>query len=301
MPYPAGGPTDVLARLVAQYATADLGQPIQVDNRGGGAGVIGSVAALHAEADGHTLVLGTNQTHATNQSLLKNHPFDAARDFAGVAGLAEVPHILVVRKGLGANTVAELIALAKDKPGGLICGSTGVGSASHLAMELFRTRNGATLLHVPFRGSAPLSTELIAGRIDLSVRDLADGRRPDRCAVTSVRWPSRAANRQRACRACRRSRTPASKASRRTLGSRCSRQRKRRPRFAKRLYQAVARAPRRRCRDVRAHRTRDDVALKSPAELDAMIPAEIAKWAAVIRPRTSPSTKNWCTAKRDLR
>ena len=86
VPYPAGGPTDVLARLVAQHAAADLGQSIQVDNRGGGAGVIGSVAAQRAEPDGHTLVLGTNQTHATNQSLLKNHPFDAAKDFAAVVG-----------------------------------------------------------------------------------------------------------------------------------------------------------------------------------------------------------------------
>src|SRR5712675_2178186 len=112
VPYPAGGPVDVTARLIAQSVGSTLGQPMTVDNRGGGAGVIGSVAALHAEPDGHTLILGTNQTHATNQSLLKNHPFDAAKDFAAVSGLAEVPHVLVVRRDLAVKDVAELVALA---------------------------------------------------------------------------------------------------------------------------------------------------------------------------------------------
>jgi tripartite-type tricarboxylate transporter receptor subunit TctC len=172
VPYPAGGPTDVLARLVAQHAGADLSQSITVDNRGGGAGVIGSVAAQRADPDGHTLVLGTNQTHATNQSLLKNHPFDAAKDFTAVSGLAEVPHVLVVRRDLAVKDVAELVALAKSKPGGLTCGSTGVGSASHLTMELFKTRADVAMLHVPFRGSAPLITELLAGRIDVSFATL---------------------------------------------------------------------------------------------------------------------------------
>src|SRR5262249_15337580 len=105
VPYPPGGPVDVLARLIAQHA--ELGQAITVDNRAGGSGVIGTVAALHAAPDGHTLVLGTNQTHATNQSLIRNHPFDAAKDFAPVAGIAEVPHILVVRRDLAAASVAE--------------------------------------------------------------------------------------------------------------------------------------------------------------------------------------------------
>ena len=90
VPYPAGGPVDVTARLIAQSVGNSLGQPIPVDNRGGGAGVIGSVAVQHAEPDGHTLILGTNQTHATNQSLLKNCPYDAVKDFAAVAGIADI-------------------------------------------------------------------------------------------------------------------------------------------------------------------------------------------------------------------
>jgi len=109
VPYPAGGPVDVTARLIAQSIGTTLGQPMTVDNRGGGAGVIGSVAVQHAEPDGHTLILGTNQTHATNQSLLKNCPYDAVKDFSAVAGITDIPHVLVVRRGLGVENVGALV------------------------------------------------------------------------------------------------------------------------------------------------------------------------------------------------
>jgi len=172
VPYPAGGPVDAVARLIARTAAVDLKQSILVDNRGGGAGVIGSVAVARAEPDGHTLVLGTNQTHATNQSLLKNCPYDAVRDFVPVAGLADIQHVLVTRKALGLPTVADLIKAAKAMPDNYYYGSTGVGSASHLAAELFKTKAGVDIRHVPFRGSAPLLTELLAGRVDISFATL---------------------------------------------------------------------------------------------------------------------------------
>jgi tripartite-type tricarboxylate transporter receptor subunit TctC len=172
VPYPSGGPVDITARLIAQSVGDRLGQPITVDNRGGGAGVIGSVAVQHAEPDGHTLVLGTNQTHATNQSLLKNCPYDAVKDFVPVAGIAEIPHVLVVRRGLEAASAAELVSLAKKSPGALNYASTGVGAASHLAAELFKTRAGVELQHIPFRGAAPMTTELLAGRIDVTFATL---------------------------------------------------------------------------------------------------------------------------------
>ena len=120
-----------------------------MDNRGGGAGVIGSVAVARAEPDGHTLILGTNQTHATNQSLLKNCPYDAVKDFTPVAGLAVIPHVLVARKSLPVGNVADLVAAAKAKPDEFNYGSTGVGSASHLAAELFKSRAGVGLQHIP--------------------------------------------------------------------------------------------------------------------------------------------------------
>ena len=172
VPYPAGGPVDVVARLLAQAAADHLKQTVVVDNRAGGSGMIGTAAVARAEPDGHTLVLGTNQTHATNQSLLKNCPYDAVKDFSPVAGLTDIPHVLVVRRDLAASSLAELVALAKSKPGELTYGSTGNGSASHLAAELFKAKAGVDLLHVPFRGAAPMTTELLAGRIDVSFATL---------------------------------------------------------------------------------------------------------------------------------
>jgi tripartite-type tricarboxylate transporter receptor subunit TctC len=171
VPYPAGGPTDALARIVAQELSAALGQNAIVENLGGGAGAIGTRQVAKAEPDGHTLVLSTNQTHATNYILLKD-PGYAAKDFSAVAGLADLQHVLVVKNDLPVRSVAELIARAKAAPGKLNYGSTGNGSASHLAMELFKTKTGTDLVHVPFRGAAPMAQELVAGRIDAAFATL---------------------------------------------------------------------------------------------------------------------------------
>jgi tripartite-type tricarboxylate transporter receptor subunit TctC len=152
VPYPPGGPVDALARLIAQEGAGDLSQPIVVENRPGGSGIIGTQAAARAEPDGHVLVLGTNQTHATNQSLIRNCPYDAVRDFAPVAGIAAMPHVLVARKSLPFASVGDVVAMAKARPGSLTFGSTGIGSGAHLAGELFKTRAGIDMLHVPFKG-----------------------------------------------------------------------------------------------------------------------------------------------------
>ncbi|HEX2656228.1 MAG TPA: tripartite tricarboxylate transporter substrate binding protein [Xanthobacteraceae bacterium] len=173
VPYPAGGPVDAVARLIAQDAAAELGQPIAVDNRSGGSGVIGTVAVARAEPDGHMLVLGTSQTHITNHILVKNCPYHGIKDFAPVCGIAEIPHVLVVRKDLPVTSAAEFLAFAKRSPAALTCGSTGTGSASHLTAELFKVKAGVDLVHVPFRGAAPMITELLAGRIDFSFATLA--------------------------------------------------------------------------------------------------------------------------------
>src|SRR5258708_3612335 len=172
VPYPPGGPIDALARLIAQEAAGDLNASIVVENRPGGSGIIGTNAVARAEPDGHTLVLGSNQTHATNQSLIKNCPYDAVRDFTPVAGIAAMPHVLVVRKDFPATDVAGVVALARAKPDGLTYGSPGNGSGAHLATELFKTKAGIDILHVPFKGLAPMTTELLAGRIDLSIAPL---------------------------------------------------------------------------------------------------------------------------------
>ena len=172
VPYPAGGPTDALARIVGQDIAGTLGQPVVVENRPGASGAIGTREVAKAEADGHTLVLGNNQTHATNAILMKDLGYDPQSDFAPVAGLADLQHALVVRKDLGVGTVQDLIALAKQQPGKLNYGSTGPGSGSHLAMELLKTRTGTDMLHVPFKGAAPMALEIVAGRIDVAFSTL---------------------------------------------------------------------------------------------------------------------------------
>ena len=165
VPYPAGGPVDAVARLIAQVAAADLGQSIAVDNRGGAAGVVGSVAVANAEPDGHTLILGTNQTHATNQSLVKSWTFDAMKDFVPVAGVAAMPHVLVVRKDFSAHSLSDLVAMAKAKPGALTFGSMGNGSGAHLAGELFKIVTGTEMLHVPYKSGPQVLTD-VAGVLD---------------------------------------------------------------------------------------------------------------------------------------
>jgi tripartite-type tricarboxylate transporter receptor subunit TctC len=168
VPYPAGGPTDVIARIVAEEMGKDLGQNVIVENVAGASGAIGTRAVAKAEPDGYTIVFGNNQTHGNNMFLLKEPGYDAVKDFAPLAGAGAFEHVFVVKNDLPVKSIPELIELAKKDPGKLNYGSTGIGSGSHLATELFMTRTGMRMTHVPFRGAAPLVTELMAGRIDVS-------------------------------------------------------------------------------------------------------------------------------------
>jgi tripartite-type tricarboxylate transporter receptor subunit TctC len=168
VPYPAGGPTDAIARYVAQELGAVLGQNVVTENIAGASGALGTRAVARAEPDGHTIMLGNNQTHGNNMFLLKEPGYDAVRDFAPLAGAGAFEHVFVAANALQAKTIPELIALAKRDPGKLNYGSTGLGSGSHLSTELFMVRTGAKMTHVPYSGAAPLVTDLIAGRIDVS-------------------------------------------------------------------------------------------------------------------------------------
>jgi tripartite-type tricarboxylate transporter receptor subunit TctC len=282
VPYPAGGPVDVTARLIAQSVGGALGQPIAVDDRGGGAGVIGSLAVARAEPDGHTLILGTNQTHAANQSLLKNCPYDAVKDFAPVAGIADIPHVLVVRRGLPANDVRSLVALAKKAPGELNYASTGVGSASHLAAELFKTRVGVDLQHIPFRGAAPMTTELLAGRVDAtfatlpSVIGYIDAGVLRAIAVASAKRAARLPNVPTLAEAG----VPGVEADAWfTLFAPA----KTPPAAIDRLYAAISVALSAQAAREAIAKQGMTLALRSPAEVAAWLPGEVAKWAAVIK------------------
>jgi tripartite-type tricarboxylate transporter receptor subunit TctC len=166
--YPAGGPTDGIARIVAQDLGATFGQNVVVENVGGASGSIGTRQVAKGDADGHVFTFGNNQTHGNNMFLLKEPGYDAVKDFAPLASPGAFEHVFVVKNELPVKNVQELVALAKSKPGELNYGSTGVGSGSHLSTELFMVRTGTKMQHVPFRGAAPLIQEIVGNRIDVA-------------------------------------------------------------------------------------------------------------------------------------
>jgi tripartite-type tricarboxylate transporter receptor subunit TctC len=168
VPYPAGGPTDAIARIVAEEMGKSLGQNVIVENLAGASGAVGTRAVAKADPDGYTIVFGNNQTHGNNMFLLSNPGYDAIKDFAPLAGVGAFEHVFVVPKDSAAKSIKDLVAIAKKDPSKLNYGSTGIGSGSHLATELFMVRTGIKMTHVPFRGAAPLVQELMAGRIDVS-------------------------------------------------------------------------------------------------------------------------------------
>ncbi len=168
VPYPAGGPTDAIARFVAEDMGKTLGQNVVVENVAGASGAIGTRQVAKAEADGYTIMFGNNQTHGNNMFLLSNPGYDAVKDFAPLAGVGAFEHVFVVPKSSPVQSMSDLVAAAKKDPSKLNYGSTGVGSGSHLATELFMVRTGTKMTHVPFRGAAPLVTDLMGGRIDVS-------------------------------------------------------------------------------------------------------------------------------------
>ncbi len=166
--YPAGGPTDVIARIVAQDISGPLGQNVVVENVAGAAGALGTRQVAKAEADGHTITFGNNQTHGNNMFMLKEPGYDAVKDFAPLAGVGAFEHVFVTRKDLPVKGIQDVVKLAKDKPGELNYGSTGLGSGSHLSTELFMARTGTKMTHVPYRGAAPLVQDMMGGRIDIA-------------------------------------------------------------------------------------------------------------------------------------
>jgi tripartite-type tricarboxylate transporter receptor subunit TctC len=166
--YPAGGPTDAIARIVSADLAGPLGEQVIVDNVSGASGAIGTRQVARAKPDGLTITFGNNQTHGNNMFMLKDPGYDAIKDFEPLAGAGAFEHVFVVRNGLPVKNMQDLIKLAKEKPGALNFGSTGIGSGSHLSTELFMARTGIKMTHVPYRGAAPLVQDIIGERIDVS-------------------------------------------------------------------------------------------------------------------------------------
>ena len=165
LPFPPGGGTDTLARIVGQKLGENLGQTIVMDNRPGAGANIGAEIAAHAVPDGYTLLMG-NIAHAVNMTLYTRPGYDLSRDFAPITLLAATPNILVVHPSVAAKSVQELIALAKAKPGQLNYASSGSGSSAHLAGELFKSLAGVDLLHIPYKGGGPAVISLVGGEAE---------------------------------------------------------------------------------------------------------------------------------------
>jgi len=166
VPFPPGGGTDIVARTLGIRLGESLGQQIVVDNRGGAGGNIGAELAAKAAPDGYTLFMAS-ATQAINVTLYGKLAYDLAKDFAPVSLVATLPYTLVCHPGLPTTSVKALVQLAKDKPGQLNYSSAGSGTGTHLAMEMFKTAAGISIVHIPYKGSAPAVTELLAGQVQL--------------------------------------------------------------------------------------------------------------------------------------
>ena len=174
IPFPPGGPLDIIGRVIAQKASEDWGQNVVVDNRPGAGGNIGADAVAKSPPDGYTILMGALSTHAVNPSLYAKMPYDAVKDFAPISLVAITPNVLVVNASLPVNSAKEFVAYAKANSGKLSFGSGSNGSAGHLAGELFKVDTGTDIVHIPYKGGAPATQALLAGDTQFMFDNLAN-------------------------------------------------------------------------------------------------------------------------------
>ncbi len=172
VPFAAGGSTDVVARVIAEKMSEDLGQQVIVQNVAGAGGSLGAGNVARAEPDGYTILMGTVATHALNPLILKNKPYDAEADFAPVSLLVLVPNVLVVNPELPAKSVEELLALLKAEPDKWSYASSGNGTPLHLSGELFKSMAGVTMEHIPYKGSGPALNDLLGNQVSIMFDNL---------------------------------------------------------------------------------------------------------------------------------
>lgn len=197
VPFATGGNVDVTARVVGAGMSRVLNQSVIVENRVGAGGKIGAEAAMKSPPDGYTLMMGSNSSLSVAPNLYKDWPYDPQTGIAPVSYLAAVPFVLVVRTGLGPKNIAELIAMAKQKPGGLSMASAGNGTSNHLVGEYFQSVTGTQFLHVPYKGAGPALQDVVAGRVDLlfdqvssSSAFIEQGRVTPLAVSSNERWKS---------------------------------------------------------------------------------------------------------------
>jgi tripartite-type tricarboxylate transporter receptor subunit TctC len=197
VPFPAGGSTDLVARVIGEKMTTALGQQVVIENKGGAGGNLGSAAVAKADPDGYTILMGTVATHALNPAVFKKMPYDAVKDFAPISLLVTVPNVLVVNPELPARSVQELIALLKAKPGEYSYASSGNGTPLHLSGELFKTMAGVDMVHIPYKGAGPALTDLLGNHVSIMFDNLPsstgyirDGRLRGLAVTTAARAAS---------------------------------------------------------------------------------------------------------------
>lgn len=172
VPYPAGGTSDTVARVLGQHLSAQLGVPVIVENRQGASGNIGAQVVAKSPGDGYTLMIGGPNNFAANQFLYKQLQYDIEKDLVGVSLLTQLPNVMLVPNSLKVTDVKGFIAAAKTTPNGFNCASTGVATTSHLTMELFKGKTGVNVQHIPMKGSSGVVTELIGGRVECAFDNL---------------------------------------------------------------------------------------------------------------------------------
>lgn len=167
VPFPPGGSTDIVARIVAQKLSAQLGQPLVIENRGGAGGTLGTAVVAKAAPDGYTLTVGTTSTHVVAPSVYAKLDYDAVKDFQPISLVAVTPYLLVVNPSVPAKSLKDLVELMKARPGQLNYASAGVGSTTHLAMEMLKSVSQTYALHIPYNGNGPAGTAVIAGQVEV--------------------------------------------------------------------------------------------------------------------------------------
>jgi tripartite-type tricarboxylate transporter receptor subunit TctC len=196
VPYPPGGTSDILARFIGAQLGTKLKQSFIIENRAGASGAIGSQAVANAAPDGYTLLLGTISTHGINSGLSKSLPYDPVKDFAPITVVGTTPNVISVNPALPVKNLAELIALAKSKPGTINFGSTSPGGSPHMSGELLKAMANIDIVHVPYKGGGPMLADLIGGQVQMgfdnlpsSIGFINSGRIRPIAVTTTKRWP----------------------------------------------------------------------------------------------------------------
>ena len=196
VPYPAGGTTDIVARLAAVQIGEKLKTSVVVENKAGASGAIGSMEVARAPADGYTLLVGTASTHGINSAVYKSLPYDAVKDFAPITVVATTPNIIAVHPAVPVKNLQELIALAKAQPGRLNFGSTSAGGSPHMSAELLKSMAQIDMVHVPYKGAAPMLTDLMGGQVQIGFDNMPStiafvkaGKVRAIAVTTAQRWP----------------------------------------------------------------------------------------------------------------